>query len=111
MWHWLIAIIYQNKRKSLREEEKGKERRKEGEKEGERGKGAVRERESHHLVDHSNPAPAKPTASEGWAGAETGSPGFLSGLSGHGRRKVAWSHQLQVHILSSGTHLRLGRRF
>lgn len=35
MWHWLIAIIYQNKRKSLREEEKGKERRKEGEKEGE----------------------------------------------------------------------------
>lgn len=61
-------------------------------------RGKESERGSHHLVDHSNPAPAKPTASEGWAGAETGSPGFLSGLSGHGRRKVTWSHQLQVHI-------------
>lgn len=44
-WHWLIAIIYQNKSKSLSEEEKGKERRKEGERSRERERSGEGERE------------------------------------------------------------------
>lgn len=50
------------------------------------GKGES-ERGSHHLVGHSDPAPAKPTTSEGWAGTEKmDSPGLLRDISSHGRR-------------------------